>query len=481
MRKIISILFASVLCVSMWAITLPECFTDNLVLQQQTEARLWGTAKPNEKVAVSASFMKKTIKTTADSTGYFAVGLPTPAAGFEPQTITIKAGKESVTLHNVLIGEVWFCSGQSNMEMPLKGFWGQAVDGAAQAIAYSGDYPQIRMLYIPKRLKEGIDLWPDPARQTSWKVASPATAADFSALGYFYAQTLTRVLRVPVGIICCSYGGSKVESWLPREIVTTYPDYPANLNQYNDSLLAAGNDWYVASLMYEAMLRPLVGYSIRGFLWNQGESNVGRHDTYPTRLQTMVSHWRDLWGDDANRLPFYFVELPPYFYDNPEDIWGAVFRSCQHDAAAIIPNSGIITTNDLIKPEELKVIHGSLKQPLGERLALYALNKTYGQSSLKVDAPEYDYMEIHNDTVVLHFTNAADRLTPELNIVGFEVAGADSVFYPATAWADDIAGTILLHSDSVSEPVAAAYCFRNFLLGNLHDAYGNPVVPFRTE
>ncbi|MDE6117261.1 MAG: sialate O-acetylesterase, partial [Duncaniella sp.] len=271
------------------AVELPDVISDNAVFQQKSEAKLWGWATPGKGVSVTPSWDGKVYKTVADkATGRWEVKVATPEASYQPYTVTFTDGSDPVTIGNVLIGEVWFCSGQSNMEMPLRGFWTQPVEGAAQAIAYSGKYPAIRMATVPKR---GA-YTPQERVAGKWKTSNPQDAAEFSALAYFFARSLQDMLDVPVGIIACAYGGSKVEGWMPKWKLDTYPGWDMDKEQ-TDTVL---NEYERIGVMYNAMLRPVLGYTVKGFLWNQGESNVGRHAEYPAHQRDMVQIWRDEWG-----------------------------------------------------------------------------------------------------------------------------------------------------------------------------------------
>ncbi len=249
---------------SVQAVELPDIISDNAVLQQNTKARLWGWARPGRKVTVTPSWDGKSYTAKADSkTGRWDVNVDTPEASFTPWTVTFDDGESPKTISNVLIGEVWFCSGQSNMEMPLRGFGIQPIEGAGEAIAYSGKYPHIRMANVPKRQE-----YDKPERvEGKWNVSSPAKAAEFSALAYFFARSLSDIINTPVGIINCAYGGSKLESWLPKEMLDTYPGYDMEAERTGEKTV---DPWYRIGVLYNGMLHPLAGYTIKGFLWNQG-------------------------------------------------------------------------------------------------------------------------------------------------------------------------------------------------------------------
>lgn len=454
-------------------IVLPDIVGDNMVLQQNTEASLWGWSDGRDEVVVSASW-NPDLKVTArpdSKTGKWSVKLPTPAATFEPQQILIKSGKDTRQLENVLVGEVWLCSGQSNMEMPLRGFWTQPVEGAAQAIAYSGTYPGIRFATVPK----SASYTPEDRVESPWKISSPKNAYDFSALAYFFATSLTRLLDAPVGIINCSYGGSKVEGWQSKEALANYPEWDVE-KERNDSTI---NEWERINVMYNAMLHPIAGYTVKGFLWNQGESNVGRHDTYPSHLRDMVVEWRGLWGDD--NLPFYYVEIPGWNYSNPDAIDAALFRECQHKAVGMISNSGIVCTADLVYPYEVNDIHARKKQEIGERLAFMAGGKAYGIEGMPTEYPTFRSMTVEDGKAILSFDNADGGFTPNTELEGFEAAGNDGVFHPARAIENPQTLNIEVTCEEVPEIKNVRYNFHNFRVGTVYNILGLPLIPFRTD
>ncbi len=454
-------------------VELPEIISDNAVLQQNSDAKLWGWAKPGSTVKVTPSWDNKSYSAKSDSkTGRWEVAVATPAASFTPYSVTFDDGDGTEKIDNVLIGEVWFCSGQSNMEMPLRGYGIQPIEGAAQAIAYSGKYPGIRMANIPKRAA----YTPQDKVEGKWKVSNPADAAEFSALAYFFAQSLTDILNVPIGIINCAYGGSKVEGWMPKWKLDTYPGWDMAAEEKDKNI----NEWERIGVMYNAMLKPVLGYTVKGFLWNQGESNVGRHDEYPEHQKDMVEIWRDEWG--LGELPFYFVELPGWDYGDPEKDDAAKFRESQHRGAEILPNSGIVCTTDLVYPYEVPDIHARKKKEIGERLAFMAAARTYGINGIPNQYPSYKSVELKGDKAILTFNNATGGLNPNMNLPGFEVAGEDRVFYPAVATEDwNWPYTVTVSSDKVKDIKAVRYCFKNFAIGQLKDMYGLPLIPFRTD
>lgn len=313
-------------------------------------------------------------------------------------------------------------------------------------------------------------LAPADSVEGKWKECEPVNARWFSAVGYHFAVALNSLLDVPVGIINCSWGGSHVEGWLPREELVKYSD--VDLSQAGD---ADVRQWDQPMIMYNGMLYPLIGYTVKGFLWNQGESNINQHDTYPQRLARMVQLWREKWG--LGDVPFYCVEVPPYSYGDVDGINGALLREAQHKAAELIPNGGIVCTSDLSKPYEAEDIHASMKQPIGERLAFMAAVRDYGIEGIVCDSPTLKSVEVDGNSALLHFDNAEGGFTPNRNLQGFEVAGDDGVFYQATATA--VERDIRVECDKVGEIVEVRYCFHNWMPGKVHSTDGLPLVPFR--
>ena len=455
------------------AIQLPEIISDNAVLQQQSDALLWGWAEPGTEVSVMPGWSGNTYTAQAGSDGRWEVRVATPEASFTPYSITFAEGTDSIRIDNVLIGEVWLCSGQSNMEMPLRGYWTQPIEGAASTIAYSGKYPGIRVVTIPK-----LGAYTPQQRVSgTWKESNPANAADFTALGYHFAQSLTDMLNVPVGIISCAYGGSKVEGWIPREKLDTYPGW--DMAKEEALPLDSLKEWERIGVMYNAMLHPIIGYGIKGILWNQGESNVDRPAEYPQHQADMAEIWRDQWG--LGHLPFYYVEMPSWNYGDPQGTSAAIFREAQHRGTELIPNSGIVCTTDLVYPFELEDIHARKKKEIGERMAFMAAARTYGLHGVPHTYPTFKKMTVDGNRAVLDFDNADGGFTPNDVLEGFEVAGADHVFHPANATEDWNTRQIIVTSPDVDNIEAVRYCFRNFAPGKVADMMGMPLVPFRTD
>lgn len=452
-------------------ITLPDIFSDNMVLQQQTEACIWGWSEPKAEVRVTTSWNGVTYRTTSDGYGKWTLYVLTPEASCVSQNITVADNDGTIMLSNVLIGEVWFCSGQSNMEMPIAGFDNCPIEGANEVIATASRWKNVRMATVEKNGQ----LEPVDRCQGKWKTCNPETVPHFSATAFYFATMLNRALNVPVGIINCSWGGTMVEGWLPRDTVAEYPD----IDLKRDIRKEDPHPWWhylSPTLMYNGMFHPLAGYTIKGFLWYQGESNVGKHATYAQRLNTMVSLWRKEFGQGC--LPFYFVEIAPY--GTRDGNASAFLREAQHHAQRMIENSAMISTNDLVEPYEAGNIHPKDKRSVGNRLAYLALVKTYGMKGVEADCPEYKKMEIMGDTILLSFTHADNGFSRMGGFVGFEVAGDDRVFHAAEAILYG-KNQIRVTCHEVKQPVAVRYAFHDYSPGNVKNLRGLPLVPFRTD
>jgi sialate O-acetylesterase len=436
-----------------------------MVVQQLDTVRLWGEAEPGTRVEASASWGARATG-DVNRAGRWEVQLQTPSASYAGHTITFSNGSEKTVVHNVLVGEVWFVSGQSNMEMPLRGFTNCPIQGANEVIAHAGAYEYVRFSTV--RTVPGKLVPEEYIVGGEWKTSSPENAPEFSATAYYFAMTMSDVLRVPIGIINCSWGGTRVEAWLNEEILKGY----SNVN-LAEAGATQGIVYLQPMIAYNSMLKPASKYTVKGILWYQGESNVG-HPDYAQRLATMVELWRKDFG---RNLPFFIAEITPYQYGPGEQ--GAFLREQQYRASKLIPNSGFISTNDLVAGYETRQIHPMNKKGVGERFAYLALHDTYGKTTIEARGPEYKSMRVQNASVYLTFDNASDGFNRSQDITGFEIAGEDKVFYPAKAMVR--MNAVALTSENVPAPVAARYCFRNFQVGNLYGLRGLPVVPFRTD
>ena len=461
-------------------VRLPHIISDNMVIQQQTEVRLWGWAQPGKTVKVTASWNSEAATAKAGKDGRWLVKVKTPKAGYEPLTITFDDG-EPLTIGNVVAGEVWVCAGQSNMEMPVKGFGQCPVKDYNHHVLDAALSKGVRSVKIPSVMSAT----PQDDAQCEWLQCSPKTVGEFSATGYFFARLLSRTLDIPVGIIEANKGGSRVESWLTKENLEKYTDDPTDSVEISRKW--AQYDYLRSLLWGNGTFNPILNYTVKGILYYQGCSNVGDPgDQYSQRLKLLVEQWRSQFA--LGEIPFYFVQIAPFQYgDGLDGTSGALLREQQWKAAQIIPNSSLVCINDLVYPYEYSQIHPAQKQPVGERLAFTALNRDYGYETVNYKSSSYKDMTIKNDTVFIHTQDNYWCEAPFEGIQGFEVAGADKVFHPAEAhhfwrpgggyWDE----ALIVVSPKVKQPVAVRYCFRNFQLGNVKNGAGLPLFPFRTD
>lgn len=471
----------TVLAISVQAkIKLPHIICDNMVLQQQTEARLWGWSKAGKEVKVTTSWDGKTVKTKVDANGKWLVKVSTPAASYTPYSITFDDGDGKVTIQNVLAGEVWVCAGQSNMEMPLKGFGQCPVENFNHFVMEAQNPNGVRSVKIPSIMR----VTPQEDADCSWKECTPQNVVEFSATGYFFARLVNKTLHIPVGLIEANKGGSRVESWLTKENLQRYTDDPTDSLE----IVKRWPEWdYHRSLLWgNGTFNPILNYTVKGILFYQGCSNVGDPgNQYSERLKLLVEQWRSQFG--LGEIPFYFVEIAPYWYDDVNGLSGALLREQQFRASQIIPNSGLVCTNDCVYPYEREQIHPTQKQKVGERLAFLALNEQYGMKSIIAKSPSFKEMIVKNDTVFVHFNDEFGGLNRFEGIEGFEVAGADQVYHKAEArhfWCpggDKWDEALIVFSPEVKKPVAIRYCFHNFQIGNLGNMGGLPLFPFKTD
>jgi sialate O-acetylesterase len=459
-------------------VRLPHLIGDNMVLQQNTEARLWGWAKPGKTVSVTVSWNAKTYTARASKDGKWLVKVDTPPASYTPLSITFDDG-EPLTIQGVLSGEVWVCAGQSNMEMPVRGFGNCPVEGYNDAVLEARDYSAIHYVKVPSVMS----MTPLEDANCEWRVTGPQTVGEASATGYFFAQALTKALDVPVGLIMANKGGTRVESWLTRENLEKYTKEPLDTMG-----IVNGHEWdYHRQLVWgNGTFNPILNYTVKGIIFYQGCSNVGDPgNQYSERLQLLVEQWREQFG--LGEIPFYFVEIAPYHYDDVNGEAGALLREQQYIASKKIPNSGLVCTNDLAYPYETTQIHPAQKKPVGRRLAFLALNQTYGMGDVWCKSPSLKNMKIDGSVVHLHLNDDYGSINRFTDIVGFELAGDDHVFHPAKAehfWqpgGGEWDETIKVSCPEVEHPVAVRYCFRNFQLGNLKNGAGLPLFPFRTD
>lgn len=446
-------------------VTLPKMFSDGMVMQRETKANLWGEAKSNATVKITTSWNKSTITAKADSNGKWKTSIQTPEAG-GPYTITFNDGEKTV-LDNVLIGELWICSGQSNMEMPMKGFKNQPVENAVEDILHSTDQ-QLRLF----TLKRNSQFMPVDTVYGSWKEANPASVREFSATAYYFGRELRQALGVPVGLIVTAWGGSSCEAWMNPDWLKAFPqvEVPASA-----SAIKSKNR--TATVLYNGMLKPLIGVAMRGVIWYQGEENVSRSSYYADLFTRMIKGWRDEWQE--GEFPFYFCQIAPYDYSIIK--WGqynsAFLREQQQKAELMNRNCGMAVLMDAGLEYG---IHPRKKQLAGMRLALLALDKTYGMKGLTSQSPVLKEVTFNNDTAVVTFDRAGMWIYGKNGLKSdlVEVAGEDRVFHPAKAWIER--SKLYVKSDEVQKPVAVRYAFKDWADGDLF-CDGLPLGSFRSD
>lgn len=453
-------------------IILPDLLKGDVVLQQRTDARLWGKAAPGAELKVLTSWNGAEYETVAGADSLWFVSVATPEAGFTPYDITFSCGPDRLVLKDVLIGDVWFCGGQSNMEMPLKGMFGCYVEGADEAIAMSGRNRGLRYVTVARHRATEEDS--SYFTEGCWTASSPATAADFSATAFFFGEALSEALGIPIGLISCSWSGSFIEDWMSSGLFEEYPDQKV----FGAEFTKAPTNYYYG------MLKPASNYTVKGMIWYQGESNVGSPD-YTERLAAAVELWKNDFRLES--MPFYIVELAPYLYNNGYEEQCPYLREQQFEAGRTIPDAGMISTYDLAYDYETTMIHPARKKEVGRRLAYMALSKAYGFGN-PVEGPVYKSMSVEGSELTVRFDNADNGFRVAGPLKGFELAGADKVFHPADAKVvmkfgrgPDGGFMVKVTSDEVPEPVAVRYCFRDFLIGNLYNVEGWPAVPFRSD
>ncbi|HMU10570.1 MAG TPA: sialate O-acetylesterase [Ferruginibacter sp.] len=451
-------------------VKLPSFFSDGMVLQQQANASIWGWAKPGAIIKTTTSWNKKAYTATADDKGRWNVKVATPVAG-GPYTISVSDG-EPVIIKNILIGEVWLCAGQSNMEMPMKGFRDQPILGSNDAI-FNSTNDQLRIYTVPKTVERHLK---DTVKSSSWKSANPENIRNFSATAYYFGRLLQQQLKVPVALINASYSSAAAEAYMSTESLKPFPEISIPSATGTEKLNMKN-----ATTLYNGMIHPVTGYTIKGCLWYQGESNYDRPDQYEKLLPAMIQSWRDEW--EQGNFPFYFAQIAPFNYgslpekNRTEKHNSAYVRDAQRKALKAIPNSGMIV---LMDAGEEGNIHPANKEIAGKRFAYLALGDAYQFKGFTYQSPLYDSLLVNGNVATIKFKNVANGLTTfGKPITQFEIAGPDKYFFPAQAVV--YRGTIQLWSAHVTTPVAVRYAFKDFIVGELFSTEGYPVSSFRTD
>ncbi len=437
-------------------VRLPAIIGNNMVLQQQTRAGLWGWAGPNEKIYITASWNRQTDSTQSNGDGRWATSIQTPKAG-GPYSITFRASN-TVVVDNVLIGEVWLCSGQSNMEWSAMNNNRQAMEEAPRATN-----KQIRFFHIPRTTSD----YPQDDLKASWVVCNPEDMKRFSAIGYFFGKKLNSELNLPVGLINSSWGGTPAEVWTPAPVISSDPVLAEAAAKLGPT------PWgpYQPGKNYNAMIYPIRQFAIAGAIWYQGESNVSTAYGYTKLLEAMIRSWR---ADFDREFPFYYVQIAPYDYGQGDN--GARLREAQ--SKLHLDRTGMVVISDLV--DNIKDIHPQNKRDVADRLANRALAETYQHPSGPYQSPVYREMKIENDKVRIVFDHAESGLQSRNGPPSdFMICGDDNIYYPAQAKIDG--STVVVSAKEVKKPVAVRFGFSNTAMPNLFSKEGMPVNLFRTD
>lgn len=482
-------------------VKLPAIFSDNMVLQQRSKVAIWGWADPGELITIKSSWSTKSVSVTADESGNWKGKLLTPKAG-GPYILIIK-GNNSIELNDVLIGEVWVCSGQSNMGFTLKGSY-NAKDEIAVA-----NFPLIRYFSVERQfaLQEFKD-----CPGSVWQKTSPSTAASFSAVAYYFAKKIHKDLNVPIGIVFNAWGGTPAEAWTPETVLKNNPIlskyidrwkyiqdnvgkdsvvYHAALNKWKinstsskkpvapQTLYYYKRPWREPSVLFNGMINPVIPYGIKGVLWYQGESNVAYANEYYQLFSSMIQSWRNKWN--LNKIfPFYFVQIASFGYSNLDE--AAQLREAQYQVMQNIPKTGMVVTVDL---GNMNNIHFTHKKEVGDRLALIALANNYGSKKIIFKGPECKKAYGDNEKVIVEFKSSKSVLTMKGDTlsgfeIGYNLQGNDSIVF-ITASSKIDGNKVIIWNEKVKHPVEVRYAWLLAGDANLFNKEGLPAFPFRMK
>jgi sialate O-acetylesterase len=439
-------------------VRLPAIISNHMVLQQNTEVNIWGWCDPGEKIKINTTWDTTTYSAVGSSGAKWSLKIKTPMAG--GPYIIILNGNNKIIIDDVLIGEVWDCSGQSNMEMSYS--WG--IKEYTNDIEKSANQ-SIRLFHVPRLTAA----YPQDDLKGNWVVCNPDDLKTFSLAGYFFGFKIHQVLSVPVGLIEASWGGTPAEVWTPKDSVENNPV----LKKAADSLKLS-DGWPVnIAATFNAMINPITNFNIAGVIWYQGESNAGTASTYQQLFSTMIRSWRTAWQKD---FPFYYVQIAPF--SGYGGISGAFLQEAQTKTLDV-PNTGMVVIADLVS--DVKDIHPKDKKDVGYRLANLALSETYNKKNLVYQFPMYKNMQVEKGGKVrINFTNADKGFMSKGDTInGFYIAGANKVFMPAIAVIEN--NSIIVRNKNIKDPVAVRFGFTNPSIPNLFSKEGLPVNLFRTD
>lgn len=440
-------------------ISLPSVFGDNMVLQQKSEVPVWGWGNASETVQIVGSWAPQdTVKAVAASDGKWMATMKTTAAG-GPYTLTV-LGSSKQTLQNVMLGEVWLCSGQSNME------WTPAREiKDKETEIKKANHPDIRFFSVKRK----GSAYPQDNCEAQWQPCTPETMAQSSAVAYFFGRRLQETLKVPVGLMISAWGGTPAEVWVKEELIEANKELAANKPTKTYPW------WPIESgVLYNQMIYPLIPYRFAGAIWYQGESNQDRYKTYDAVMKELIGSWRKDFGRE---FPFYFVQIAPHTY-GAKDNGPALLRELQEKTSLEMPKTGMVVISDLVN--DVKNIHPLNKQDVGLRLANMALVNDYGQDIKDVYSPTFESMKVEKGKAIITFRHADGGLVcKDKKIIGLKVAGEDGV------WVDGVGkivgNTLVVTAPKIKNPVKVTYCFDDVTMGNLFNNAGLPVAPFRSD
>lgn len=438
-------------------VVLPNVFSDNMVLQRNSEVKIWGWGSPKEEITIITGWNNQQYKTIPSNEAKWEILVKTPEAG-GPFEINIK-GYNQITLKNILIGEVWLCSGQSNMEMNVS--WG-IENGEAEA--QLANHPNIRFFNVPKLTSSA----PQDNLPANWEVCTPETMKYFSAVAYFFALRLQEDLKnIPIGLINSSWGGTPAEIWIPEATIANDKMLTASANKLSITEYGPNQP----GRTYNAMINPLTGFKIAGTIWYQGESNVGAQN-YEKTLSALIGSWREKWNQD---FPFYFVQIAPYQYGD-DHFGGVEIQNAQRKVLQLVTNTGMAMTSDISLTDD---IHPKDKKSVGNRLAEIALKKHYKTRNTIVEGPLLKDIEIRKKSIIITFDNADGLRFKNKKSVLFEVAGSDSVFHPAEAKIKN--NTIEVTSKAVKDPKKVRFAWKNTAQSDVFNCANLPASAFISE
>lgn len=440
-------------------VSLPSVFTDHMVLQQNSDVPVWGWGDASATVLVIGSWAPKdTAKAVVQSDGTWKTTLKTAPAG-GPYTVSI-SGNGNRELKDVMLGEVWLCSGQSNMEWtPLHG-----INDADAEIA-AANHPNIRFFHVPKR---GAAT-PQNNCEAAWAPCTPDAMKHTSAIAYFFGRNLQQDLNVPIGLIVSAWGGTPAEVWIPEERILSDP-------ALKDPMPKKTYPWWPIEpgVLYNQMIHPVAPYALAGAIWYQGESNQDHAANYGLLMKALIEKWRESFKKD---FPFYLVQIAPHTY-NSTDNGPAVIRECQEWVSRTVPGTGLVVIPDLVN--DVTNIHPTDKQNVGLRLANLAMGKAYNKPVTAYESPVFESMEIDKNKIVISFLHAENGLMcKDKELSGFLIAGEDGRFEPAKARIKE--NTVIVSSPKIKNPTVVRYCFDDATIGNLFSKEGLPVAPFRSD